>query len=257
MNALYPVANPVTSGHFDTWFTTEAEVSSSMSNCGCYKVDNGPMPAADNCTGAWPTGDCMPVASCRGAPTARLPSGGTRNCNLTYEGDQCVVAKGVAGKWAYPCTDYYYPNASDPRTVSGLADWRDPGNKIPGDDSVFIVEKFTEFLDERVHDSKPWLAHLCLHSIHEPHPAMPEFYSLYENDPDYLGTLTQMDAAIGVLRREIDSRGMGNNTVVFMTTDNGCVPRQGGRAGVHRLSRAHTRTYLLPPPSTSPSLLSF
>jgi hypothetical protein len=113
-----------------------------------------------------------PITACTGA-TKSLPSGGTAGCNLTYFGDKCVVNGGFEGKWAFPCTDYYYPNASDPRKVSGLADWRDPANKVPGDDSIFIVEKFTEFLDERVKDAKPWLAHLCLHSIHEPHPAMP------------------------------------------------------------------------------------
>jgi arylsulfatase A-like enzyme len=227
MNKQYPVANPITSGHFDTWFTTEAEVSSSRPNCGCYPVDNGPMPAAGP-----PFATC-----CTGAKPQRLPSGGTAGCNLTYMGDRCIVNGGVEGKWAFPCTDYYYPNASDPRAVSGLADWRDPANKVPGDDSVFIVEQFTQFLDARVSDSKPWLAHLCLHSIHEPHPALPEFYRLYQNDPDYLGTLTQMDSAIGVLRREIDARGMGDNTVVFMTSDNG--PHQGAERSDIAFSTGH------------------
>lgn len=106
MNKLYPVSNPVTSGHFDTWFTTEAEVSSSKSNCGCYPVDNGPMPTQG-----------APITACKGAKPNRLPSGGTAGCNLTYFGDKCVVNGGVEGKWAFPCTDYYYPNASDPRTV--------------------------------------------------------------------------------------------------------------------------------------------
>ena len=159
MNKMYPVANPITSGHFDTWFTTEAEVSSSKPNCGCYPQDNGPMPTSG-----------APVTACTGVKSGILPSGGTAGCNITYLGDKCVVNGGFEGNWAFPCTDYFYPNASDPRTVSGLADWRDPANKVPGDDSIFIVEKFTEFLDERVADSKPWLAHLCLHSIHEPHP---------------------------------------------------------------------------------------
>ena len=226
MNKLYPVANPVTSGHFDTWFTTEAEVSSSKPNCGCYPVDNGPVPTSG-----------VPVTACKGARPERLPSGGTAGCNLSYHGEQCVVNGGFEGKWNFPCTDYYYPNATDARGVSGLADWRDPANKVPGDDSVFIVEKFTQFLDERAHDKRPWLAHLCLHSIHEPHPAMPEFYALYQNDPDYLGTLTQMDSAIGVLRREIAKRAMADNTVVIMTTDNG--PHQGAERGNIMWSTGH------------------
>ena len=108
---------------------------------------------------------------------------------------------------------------------SGLADWRDPANKIPGDDTLHIADRFTAFLDDRVKDSRPWLAHLCIHSIHEPHPAMPMYYHMYKNDPDYLGTLTQMDAGIGAIRAAVAARGMDKNTIVFMTTDNG--PHQG------------------------------
>lgn len=37
---------------------------------------------------------------------------------------------------------------------------------------------------------RPFLAHLCLHSIHEPHPALPEYYNRYTADPDYLGNTT-------------------------------------------------------------------
>ena len=43
---------------------------------------------------------------------------------------------------------------------------------------------------------RPWLAHLCFHAIHEPHPAMPQFYHDYANDPDYLGALTMWDVQV-------------------------------------------------------------
>ena len=50
--------------------------------------------------------------------------------------------------------------------------------RVPGDDSQFLVQQLEAFLDARAADGRPFLAHLCLHSIHEPHPAMPEFYHL-------------------------------------------------------------------------------
>lgn len=211
MNPKWPVVSPAKVG-FDEWFTSEAEMSSSKPNCGCYPVNH---------TGTMPP---LPVTPCTGR-TPGLPSGGGAGCDLQPYGDQCVVAGGVEGPWAYPCTDYYYPNVSDSRQVSGLADWGNLDNKVKGDDSIFQVERFAEFLDDRVKDNRPWLSHVCLHSIHEPHPAMPEFYNLYQNDPDYLGTLTQMDYAIGVLMNELEKRDMADNTVVVMTTDNG--PHQG------------------------------
>lgn len=219
MNKKWPVVSPAKVG-FDEWFTTEAEASSSKPNCGCYPVNNTePLPPKPNNT------------ACQGR-TPGEPSGGGRGCDLQPYGDMCIVNNGVEGPWAFPCTDYYYPNVSDSREVSGLADWGDKANKVPGDDSLFIVERFAQFLDDRVKDDRPWLSHVCLHSIHEPHPAMPEFYNLYQNDPDYLGTLTQMDHAIGVLMAELDKRDMADNTVIIMTTDNG--PHQGSeREDIH------------------------
>jgi hypothetical protein len=79
-----------------------------------------------------------------------------------------------------------------------------------GDDSEFLVDRFGEFLQRTLAQGRPFYAHLCLHSIHEPHPAMPQYYRLYENDPDYLGTLTQMDAQFGrlmtMLEQEVRER---------------------------------------------------
>ena len=92
---------------FDEWVQTEAEASNSMPNCGCFPVNHthpGPKP---------PSGYPM----------------------ITPHGDQCVVGGGVKSDWCYPCTNYYRPNASDPR---GVSEWVD---KIPGNDAVFIVDR--------------------------------------------------------------------------------------------------------------------
>ena len=73
----------------------------------------GPIeqPPVTACTGAkkWPNGT-----------DKRGPSGGTAGCDLQPHGDQCVVNGGYMGNWSFPCTDYYYPNSSDPRGVSGM-----------------------------------------------------------------------------------------------------------------------------------------
>lgn len=74
----------------------------------------------------------------------------------------------------YPCTNYYYPNSSDPRTVTDLQE------KVPGDDSEFLMDRFEIWLEKTLADGRPFLAHLCLHSIHEPHPSMPQYYHLYQ-----------------------------------------------------------------------------
>ncbi len=194
---------------FDHWIQTEAEASNSMPNCGCFPVDH-----AD--------------------PGPKPPSGYP---SITPHGDQCVVGGGVRSDWCYPCTAYWQPNASDPRGVSA---WPD---KVPGNDATFIVDRFLDFLDKDVlldkgsssssnNSTAGFYAHLTFHAIHEPHPAMPEFYELYQNDPDYLGALTMFDVELGRLLAELKARGLYNNTVIFYTADNG--PHQGReRSDIH------------------------
>jgi hypothetical protein len=82
---------------------------------------------------------------------------------------------GFESDWCYPCTDYFYPNASDPRGVSALS----ATMKVPGDDSTFLLDRFEIFLGKQIAAANPWLAHICFHAIHEPHPAMPVFWNMY------------------------------------------------------------------------------
>jgi arylsulfatase A-like enzyme len=176
---------------FDEWVQTEAEASNSMPNCGCFPVNHT-------------------------HPGPRPPSGYP---SISPHGDQCVVGGGITSDWCYPCTNYYRPNASDPR---GVSEWAD---KIPGNDAEFVVDRFEEFLQASLAKGKQFYAHLTFHAIHEPHPAMPQFYDLYEKDPDYLGALTMFDDQLGRLMQLLHDEGVYNQTVILYTADNG--PHQG------------------------------
>lgn len=204
MNKQWPVASPGTAG-FDRFLTTQAEASSSMPNCGC-------APWTVNHT----------------HPGPKPPSGYAK---IKPDGDHCVVGGGYESDWAYPCTDYYNGSACD------TSRWQDcnatalaPSYKVPGDDSAFIIDHFEEFVQARAADDRPFLAHLCMHSIHEPHPAMPEFYAQYQNDPDYLGTLTQLDVQIGRLVQVLKDAGEYDNTVIFYTA--GALQQRAARGAV-------------------------
>merc|ERR1712048_678626 len=76
------------------------------------------------------------------------------------------------------------------------------------------------------------MAQLSLHTNHEPHPSLPEWYNAYteaEGGPagDYLGTLSQMDNAIGSLIDVLKQNNAYDNTMLWFTADNG--PHTGGR----------------------------
>lgn len=176
---------------FDDWILTQAEASNSMPNCGCFPVnhtDPGPKP----------------------------PSGYSK---ITPHGDHCVVGGGVESDWCYPCTNYYYPNASDARGVHELVD------KVAGNDAIFVVDRFLAFMNNSLAQGRPFYAHLAFHAIHEPHPAMPVYYDLYKHDPDYLGALTMFDDELGRLIETLKTTGVYENTIIFYTADNG--PHQG------------------------------
>lgn len=182
----WPVSSPSDAG-YDEWMTTQAEASNSMSNCGCFPIEHA-------------------------HPGPKPPSGYPK---ITPHGDQCVVGGGKPSDWCYPCTNYFYPNASDSRGVTDLH------FKIPGDDSAFLVDQFEAFLERQVSAKRPWLAHICFHAIHEPHPAMPEFYRLYSKDPDYLGALSMWDVQIGRVLQLLKDHDVADDTVIFYTADNG------------------------------------
>jgi membrane-anchored protein YejM (alkaline phosphatase superfamily) len=117
-----------------------------------------------------------------------------------------------------------YPNSSDPRGVTALS----ASLKVPGDDSTFLIDRFETFLAKQIAAANPWLAHICFHAIHEPHPAMPVFWNMYATpgtnrgdpnyrDPDYLGALTMWDVQVGRLLKLLKDRGVADSTAIFYT----------------------------------------
>eukprot|EP00040_Diaphanoeca_grandis_P039447 m.259066 g.259066 ORF g.259066 m.259066 type:complete len:628 (-) comp37543_c0_seq1:99-1982(-) len=176
---------------FDDWMLTQAEASNSMPNCGCFPVNHT-------------------------TPGPKPPSGYS---DISPHGDHCVVGGGFESDWCYPCTNYYYPNTSDPRGVHELT------TKVAGNDAVFVVDHFIAFMNKTLAQNRPFYAHLAFHAIHEPHPAMPEYYDMYKNDPDYLGALTMFDTQLGRLVQTLKDVGVYQDTIIFYTSDNG--PHQG------------------------------
>ena len=194
----WPVSNPGMHG-FDEWHSTEASASSSTTNC-----------------------DCDP--------------------EWGHEAPGCVAG---GGKWGPSmntgCTNYWSPmadaspscrNISEPKGVLAQRCVTNLTQKITGDDSEYIVDRFEAFVQRSVGSGTPFMALLWLHTVHEPHPSLPSFYHNYTDafdDPagDYLGTLTQMDAQIGRIRFILGAYGVRDETMVWFTADNG--PHPAGR----------------------------
>jgi arylsulfatase A-like enzyme len=136
---------------------------------------------------------------------------------------------------SFDCTNYWGFQSDAPpsncrsATESSLECVGNLTTKIPGDDTEYILDTFERFLNKTTAAKKPFLAHLWLHTVHEPHPALPEFFYAYNDtygNPagDYLGTLTQMDVQIGRLRKMLSTYGVKENTMIWFTADNGPHP---------------------------------
>eukprot|EP00039_Didymoeca_costata_P025389 m.13161 g.13161 ORF g.13161 m.13161 type:complete len:719 (+) comp4799_c0_seq2:74-2230(+) len=194
----WPVSNPGMHG-FDEWHATEASAPSSTTNCGCDK--------------AW------------------------------WEASPgCITGGGDWQNKAYTCTNYWFPLDLDANHKPSRPECRNEFNgtnilahdcvgnlteKIEGDDSEYLMDLLEDFVTRKLsNESQPFLAFVWLHTNHEPHPSLPNFYHNYTDafgDPagDYLGTLTQMDVQIGRLRQMLVDKGIKNNTILWYTADNG------------------------------------
>ena len=85
----------------------------------------------------------------------------------------------------------------------------------PVDDEQFLVDQFEGLLERSVRASRPFLAVICFHGVHIPYVATPATRATYAkdnhtlNEQDYYGTITQIDAAVGRVRRRRLLRGQG------------------------------------------------
>ena len=193
----WPVSHPGMHG-FDEWHSTEASASSTTCNCGCEA--------------AWPMqGDGCITG---GGSWTRTPFA----CTNYWTGTDSVEGGGTFASAYRP--ECHIANESTRDCVANLT------SKIPGDDSRYLMDVFEDFHDRKVKAGEKYLAVLWLHTNHEPHPALPEYFYAY-NDTygkpagDYLGTLTQMDVQIGRLRAMVANEP---NTMVWYAADNGPHP---------------------------------
>ncbi len=105
--------------------------------------------------------------------------------------------------------------------------------EIRGESSIIAAEAASEFIREQASQSKPFLAVVWFGSPHSPHRAAAEDLAHYtgERDAHWLGEITGLDRAVGLLRATLQETGVDGNTLFWYTSDNGGLKREssGGR----------------------------
>ena len=127
-----------------------------------------------------------------------------------------------------PCYNYY--TIHNPSV--GVETMKYP---IFGDDSHFIVDKFTEFLNKTVSAKKPFFIYLPFHAVHIRYIASLGYIERYMNKNltqdqiDYYGTITAMDDAVGRVRKLLQEFNVSQNTMLWFTSDNGPLKSSPGQ----------------------------
>jgi arylsulfatase A-like enzyme len=102
-----------------------------------------------------------------------------------------------------------------------------------------IVGKATDYIKRAGKGDKPFFAYVGLSNVHPPAKVHPDFD---QTDPSRLGMyadfMAEMDYRIGQIVDCVDEAGIGNNTIIVFSSDNGAgminVPPLGGSSGPFR-----------------------
>jgi len=148
----------------------------------------------------------------------------TLNCGCQQEWQEtgCVIGNGVYTNESFACTNYWKPVSATPKpeclnATATMDCLQIEDTKIIMDEE-FIAKQFGDFLNV---SAKPFLASVWYHGIHVPRAALPEYYDLYpgDRDADYLGSISQLDAGIGMLVATLKKQGVYDNTLLWFMSD--------------------------------------
>jgi arylsulfatase A-like enzyme len=194
---LWSPSHPGTHG-FDVWKVTERAVPTVNPNCACFDPEtcrighyrNSVLPACSNYYSNNVSSGCV-------APSQPSAPAST-NSLLTRRYSPHL-----------PCPIVAHPSA------------------IVGDDSHFILEELTTFIDDSIASSHPFFAYVAFHTPHNRYIADTEYAEKYagqgltRKERDYYGSIEALDHAVGQILAHLESLGIRDNTMVWFTSDNG------------------------------------
>lgn len=105
--------------------------------------------------------------------------------------------------------------------------------KIEGYSAQIVAGEAITWLENIRDPKQPFVLSVWFHEPHSPIATDPRFQKLYEGDQNskYMGNVTQVDHALGMIMDALKRAGVENNTLLFFTSDNGPVPHYGGTSG--------------------------
>lgn len=108
-----------------------------------------------------------------------------------------------------------------------------PVGKIEGYSAQIVAGEAINWLKNTRKKDKPFLLSVWIHEPHKPIATDTRFSALYDGHKNskYMGNITQLDHALGMLIDSLDEQKLSDNTILFFTSDNGPVTSVGGTTG--------------------------
>lgn len=105
--------------------------------------------------------------------------------------------------------------------------------KIEGYSAQIVASEGIKWLKNIRDKSKPFLMSVWVHEPHKPISTDSKFSALYDGHKNskYMGNISQLDHALGMVLDSLDELKLSDNTIVFFTSDNGPVTSVGGTTG--------------------------
>lgn len=134
----------------------------------------------------------------------------------------CPVNPGNSGFEQWLSHDNFF-EIDPPLTRNGA-----PPQTYKGESAEIIVKEALGFIEKALHDSRSFFVVVWFGSPHNPHVALPEDRALYKDlpkaDQHYLGEITAVDRAMGMLRSGLADMKVGDDTLLWFCSDNGATP---------------------------------
>jgi arylsulfatase A-like enzyme len=117
----------------------------------------------------------------------------------------------------------------------------EPVGELVGYSAQLVAGEAIHWLRDLRDPKKPFALSVWFHEPHSPIATDPRFEKLYDGHENskYMGNITQLDNALGMILDALEEAGVSDNTLVFFTSDNGPVPAYGGTTGGLRGVKRH------------------
>ena len=108
-----------------------------------------------------------------------------------------------------------------------------PVGEIEGYSAQIVAGEANKWLTSMRDQEKPFVLSIWLHEPHSPIATDPQFEALYgdHENKTYMGNISQLDNALGMVMQTLEEIGEVENTFFFFSSDNGPVMKFGGDSG--------------------------